>query len=82
MQQVPVPKTKNMLPSKKIKTSSRESLRLMEMLQTSPPPRGGLSGGEVGVLLVRLLGSDCAGVTYEVLCCDQVSTFQVSVAGA
>merc|ERR1711997_1369020 len=40
MQQVPVSETKNMLPSKKIKTSSRESLRLMEMLQTSPPPGG------------------------------------------
>merc|ERR1711974_243877 len=41
MQQIPVPKTKNMLSSKKIKTSSRKPLRLMEMLQT-PPRREGL----------------------------------------
>ena len=41
-----------------------------------------LSGVGVGVLLVRLLGSDCAGVTDDVLRCDQVSLFQVSVAGA
>ena len=38
-----------------------------------------LRGVGVDVLLAWLLGSDCAGVTDDVLRCDQVSIFQVSL---